>query len=231
MHEASQYEDNCFVTLTYDDEHLPCGGSLVLEDFQRFMRRLRKSIRPRKVRFFHAGEYGSQYGRPHYHALLFGYDFADKVFQFDRGGFPVFRSAHLEALWTAGRSELGSVSFESAAYVAGYLVGTDRRPCVGLDADGVVGPLKREYATMSRRPGIGKAWFDKFGREVYHDDGVVVDGRLRKPPRFYDVAAAMEFPLEFEEVREARRRARRMDLPAAEAHCLSRLSLKRRDLE
>lgn len=231
MHEASLHDENCFVTLTYDDEHLPAGGSLVLEHFQKFMRSLRRAVRPRKVRFYHAGEYGSQFGRPHYHAILFGFDFADKVYLRERGSHVVWSSSLLGRCWPHGCCELGSVSYESAAYVAGYVVGTSGKGVLGVNADGVVCELKREYSTMSRRPGIAGDWFKRFGREVYPADGVVVDGKLRKPPRYYDLAAAMELPGEFEEARERRRRARRTDLPAAEAHCAGRLSLKRRDLE
>lgn len=231
MHESSLHEQNCFVTLTYDDAHLPAGGSLVLEHFQKFMRRLRKAIHPRKVRFYHAGEYGTQYGRPHYHAILFGFDFADKVPQTVRRGFQVWSSALLSSLWVDGFCELGSVTYESAAYVAGYVVGTSGKGVIGVNADGEECELKREYSTMSRRPGIGAGWLRRFAGEVYPADGVVVNGCLRKPPRFYDLAASMELPELFEEVRESRRRARRTDLVAAEANCVSRLSLKRRDLE
>ena len=72
VHEASLYDENCFITLTYDDEFLPVGGSLDKGAFPRFMKRLRKKFEPRRIRFYHAGEYGDRFGRPHYHALLFG---------------------------------------------------------------------------------------------------------------------------------------------------------------
>lgn len=231
MHESSLHDENCFVTLTYDDAHFPPAGSLVLADFQKFMRRLRKAIRPRKVRFYHAGEYGTQFGRPHYHAILFGFDFPDKVASTLRRGFQVWTSALLSSLWPSGFSEIGSVTYESAAYVAGYVVGASGKGVIGVDCDGVARQLKREYSTMSRRPGIGSGWLSRFGGEVYPADGVVVNGQLRKPPRYYDLAVAMELPEVFEEVRESRRRARRTDLAAAEANCKSRLSLKRRELD
>ena len=80
MHEASLHDENSFLTLTYSDENLPPGGSLHLPDFQNFMKRLRKSIAPKRVRFYHCGEYGDILSRPHYHALLFGYDFDDRKF-------------------------------------------------------------------------------------------------------------------------------------------------------
>lgn len=231
MHEASLHEENCFVTLTYDDEHLPAGGSLVVEHFQGFMKRLRARIHPKRVRFYHAGEYGTRYGRPHYHAILFGFDFPDKVESHRRGDFPVWTSDLLSSLWPGGRAELGTCTFESAAYIARYVVGTSSKAVVGVDADGVACELQREYSTMSRNPGIGADWVTRFGREVYPQDGVVVNGRLRKPPRYYDLAVAMEFPDIFEQVREARRRARRTDLEAAEKCATARWNLQRRELD
>ena len=78
VHEASLYDNNCFITLTYDSDHVPSDGSLRVEDFQNFMKRLRKSVAPRRVRFFHCGEYGERGDRPHYHAILFNLDFDDR---------------------------------------------------------------------------------------------------------------------------------------------------------
>jgi len=191
MHEASLYEDNCFLTLTYTPGKEPPGGSLdgpVYEKgkekagaFALFMKRLRKEIAPRKVRYFHVGEYGEKHGRPHYHALLFGFDFADKYQWSTRGGFPVFRSGRLESLWTDGFSELGSVTTQSAAYVARYV----RKKMTGSWSKQKYGNREPEYGTMSRNPGIGAGWVDKFKCEVFPADSCVVRGSLFKPPRYY----------------------------------------------
>jgi len=78
MHEASQWDNNVFVTLTYDDEHLPEDQGLDVSEFQRFAKRLRKARPDDKVRYFHCGEYGEQLQRPHYHALVFNVDFPDR---------------------------------------------------------------------------------------------------------------------------------------------------------
>lgn len=205
MHEASLYDANCFITLTYDNDHLPSFGSLDRDAFPLFMKRLRKSVeyvghdgrivRP-SIRYFHCGEYGSRTARPHYHALLFNHDFRDKVPFTVRNGHTVFTSAELGRLWPFGLSEIGSVTFESAAYVARYVVkkvtGNEllrQEAYSRLDPDtGEVAMVESEYATMSRRPGIGKPWLEKFGSEVYPADGVVVNGMLVKPPRYYDEA-------------------------------------------
>ena len=97
-HEASLYDLNCFITLTYDPEHLPPDGSLVLDHFQRFMKRLRKRFGS-GIRFFHCGEYGEKFARPHYHACLFNFDFPDKVLYTIRDEIRLYRSAILEELW------------------------------------------------------------------------------------------------------------------------------------
>lgn len=210
MHEAALYEDNCFITLTYRDECIPEDGSLDRRAFPLFMKRLRKVICPRKVRYFHAGEYGDESGRPHYHACLFGFDFGDKVPWTVRRGFPVWRSGLLESLWPFGLSEIGSVSFESAAYVARYIMKKVTGEAAAdhylvCDGDtGVVTSRMPEYTTMSRRPGIGRPWLDLYKCEVYPSDGVVVRGKLMKPPRAYDVAMDLISPQTMRRVRARR---------------------------
>ena len=87
------------------------------------MKKLRKALgkNGKRIRFFHCGEYGESTSRPHYHAIIFGYDFPDKKKwrTTDRGDI-LYRSPLLETLWDKGSSEIGSVTFESAAYVARY---------------------------------------------------------------------------------------------------------------
>ncbi len=192
MHEASLYDDNCFITLTYANEFLPPGGSLRKRDFQLFMKRLRRRFDDGKIRFYHCGEYGDVSFRPHYHALLFGFDFADKLVWTDRSGHAVFRSACLEELWPYGHSEIGSVTFESAAYVARYITkkvtgdGAFEHYRVVVEDTGEIVDRTPEYSTMSLRPGIGHEWYVKFKGDVYPSDEVVVRGTACKPPKYYD---------------------------------------------
>ena len=214
MHESSLHTDTSFITLTYDDEHLPRFGSLLMDDWQKFFKRLRRRSRER-VRFFGCGEYGAESGRPHYHACLFGLDFADKVLWSNRSGYDVYRSPLLESVWTFGQSEIGSLTFESAAYVARYCLKKVTGPkarehyeCVDPES-GELGSRLPEFATMSRRPGIGAGWFEEFGTEVYPSDEVIVRGVSCKPPRFYDRLLQSEEPLRYEELLSLRRRGRR----------------------
>lgn len=190
--EASQHRENCFVTLTYDDEHLPPDGSLNVKHYQDFMKRLRKHFEPRRIRFFHCGEYGEESARPHYHACLFGLDFGDKVLYSTRAGVRLYYSETLEKIWGKGFCTVGDVTWESAAYVARYVM---KKITGDAAADhylslnpitGVLSEIAPEYVTMSRKPGIASAWYDQFKGDVFPDDFIVVDGKKHKVPQFFD---------------------------------------------
>lgn len=197
VHEASLYDENCSLALTYDKQNLPARGSLDVRAPMLFMKRLRKFIEPRKVRYMYAGEYGDVNGRPHYHFVLFGYDFADKVDLGERSskGFPLLRSASLQKLWPFGLSSVGTMSFESAAYIARYIMkkqlGKDK---VKYNVDGETGEMVEitpEFFRMSKgcrrgEHGIGYDFLSRFIGDIYHHDGVSLRGRLVKPPRYYD---------------------------------------------
>lgn len=192
LHEAQMHSENSFVTLTYDERHLPAGGTLVRWHFTDFMKRLRSRIAPLRVRYFHCGEYGEEFSRPHYHAIIFGFSFPDRVFHKEVHGERLYKSAFLADVWGHGFCSVGDVSFRSAGYVARYCmkkVNGDAAYDHYWFSDEVTGEVHRvepEYATMSRRPGIGTSWFEKFGSEVIHSDSVVIGGVEAKPPRFYE---------------------------------------------
>lgn len=217
MHEASLHEDNSFITLTYDDKFLPPNGSLRKADFQKFMKRLR-ARNGGNIRFFHAGEYGRRNHRPHYHALLFGFDFSDKIHWTNRNEIPVWRSDFLEQVWPFGQTEIGSVTFESAAYVARYMVSkfkgdaddVEIHYAVPGEGGEIIGQMEPEYATMSRRPGIGKKWFDEYKEEVFLSDSIIVRGQEMKPPKYYDGQYELTNPQDWKAVKGARKRARNL---------------------
>lgn len=121
MHESKLHDRNCFITLTYDEAHLPPDRGLHYRDFQLFMKRLRKRFGD-NIRFYMCGEYGEKVGRPHFHACLFGHDFDDKkLWSTTPAKSKLYRSESLEELWPNGFSSVGDVTFESAAYVARYI--------------------------------------------------------------------------------------------------------------
>ena len=191
MHEIQMHEDNCFITLTYNDQNLPSDGSLDVKHFQLFMKKYRKWLAPKKIRYYHCGEYGDHTHRPHYHAIIFGHDFEDKKVHKRTNGNNVYISKTLDELWGKGFCTLGDATFESAGYVARYIM----KKWTGKDADSryvktdpdtgeILVDLKPEYTTMSQ--GIGRAWLEKYKTDVYPSDEVIVNGRQTRPPKFYD---------------------------------------------
>lgn len=204
VHEASLYEDNCFITLTFDEDHFNKGYvdidgvvrkrevSLCKMDFQKFMKRLRKRYKGRKIRYFHCGEYGSNFGRPHHHACLFNIDFKDKKIWSVRNGNRLYRSEELESLWPFGYSLIGDVTFESAAYVARYVtkkITGEKKDNYYKKVDMETGEVKEitpEYVTMSRRPGIGHEWFKRFKDDLFPKDYITHNGKRYQVPEYYN---------------------------------------------
>lgn len=178
------HTENSFLTLTYDNAHLPKDGSLKVEHCQGFMKRLRSRISPTKIRFFLCGEYGDKLSRPHYHSVIFGYDFPDKKPVGSWHGGVLYESGLLDEVWGHGGARIGSVSFESASYVANYAT----KKVMGSEevVNAHYAGRKPEFLLMSRRPGIGASWFSRYGSDVYPRDEVVVRGVPCRPPRYYD---------------------------------------------
>lgn len=196
-HEAQLHDQNCFLTLTYREA--PDG--LQPPDMRNFLKRLRKHLEPKKIRFFQVGEYGDESGRPHHHCLLFGHDFPDKLL-IRRGECPLYQSATLDKLWGHGFASIGELTFDSACYCARYIL----KKVTGKYAEDHYNGRKPEYTTMSRRPGIGKDFYNQFKEDLYnHDRCVITDKFLCKPPRFYDLLYEVDNPDHFSIIKEARR--------------------------
>lgn len=226
MHEASLYvptvsnpdgRGNCFITLTYNTPHLPEFNSLRKRDFQLFMKRLRKRFGS-GIRYYMCGEYGGKYGRPHYHALLFNFNFDfDKYFwEKSPSGCDLYRSPSLEELWSdsngsIGYSSVADLTFDSAAYVARYVMkkitgdaALTAYSVIDDDTGEVLFDKVPEYNDMSRKPGIASAWFDEFSSDVYPRDSVVVKGRELPPPKFYDRRYELIYPEDMARIKEER---------------------------
>lgn len=188
--EAQLHKSNWFVTLTYDDDHLPMHGALVYSDVQLFNRRLRK--RGHKFRFFIAGEYGDSFGRCHWHALMFGLDLPDLRKLNSSGRQPIYHSPMLTEAWGKGFVHIGLVTLQSARYVASYTLkkvtgeaANDHYTRVD-DATGELVQLPPELSRMSRRPGLASGWLDKYWQEVVTHDGIVANGRINPVPRYFN---------------------------------------------
>lgn len=210
MHEAQLHDANSFLTLTYDDEHLPDDHSLNVRHWQLFAKRLRKRLGP--FRFIHCGEYGEEKLRPHYHACLFGQDFRqDRVPFGTSNGHPVYVSPVLAELWPYGFHYIGSVTFDSAAYVASYTMkkrtgDQAERHYQRLDTTtGEIWSVKPEYATMSRRPGLGHGWQQRFQRDLYPHDYAIAKAQKFRPPRYYDRQLEAAEPELYRKLQQRRR--------------------------
>ena len=170
MLEASLYERNCFITLTYDDAHLPSDNRPHREEIVKFMKRLRNL--GVECRYFYCGESGTKNGRAHYHAIIFGYDFPDKkLLSRTQSGSLIYRSETLEKLWTFGISSIGDVDPGSACYVAQY---ANKKKLSGENDGSFVG--------MSRRPGLG---CDKFNMRWFKSDTIHCALGAATIPRFF----------------------------------------------
>jgi hypothetical protein len=198
MHESSLYDENCFITLTYNDDHLPEFDNLNYDDFQRFMKRLRKKYTGKKIRFFMSGEYGESFGRPHFHACLFGHSFDDRLYlKTSPAGAKIYTSESLQSLWldrnhdSIGFSTVGDINYNSAAYVARYILkkklgrgSEDFYETMDLETGEVV-TKNKEFNKMSLKPGIGTGFYKKFKSDMFPQDVCVVNGKATKPPKFY----------------------------------------------
>lgn len=223
-HENQMHEDSSFLTLTYNDDNLPKNNTLLLKDMQDFFKKLRRHFNYRgqkaKFRYMYCGEYGDTTNRPHYHILLFGLDFQDKeLHKLLNGGHRLYISPTLDKVWGKGHTYIGSVTFESAAYVARYIDkkvnGKQAEEHYSIiDEHGVViDKLKPEYAIASRMKehdeslggGLGTSFFETYHQDIYPSDEVVIKGKKMRPPAYYDRLLERLNPDLFQQIKENRR--------------------------
>ena len=181
--EAKMHKDNCFVTLTYDDNHLPSDYGLKKDDLTKFFKRLRFNTGA-KLRYYAAGEYGELYSRPHYHICIFGWRPDDLILYTVRNGVSLYMSETILKAWQyRGFVTVGDVTFESAAYVARYVT----KKITGDRAEDHYCGREPEYNVMSRRPGIGASFFEKYSEDIYGKGFLVIRDKIKcKPPAYFD---------------------------------------------
>lgn len=220
MQEAMMHKDNCFITLTYSDvsdivlDDPLCLYSLRYKHFQLFMKRLRKEYKNDKIRFIVSGEYGTQSGRAHWHAILFGFDFPDKMLETTSKGYRHYSSATLAKLWPYGLVDIANVDFGTCQYVAQYVLKKlpDMDEPVYLDLNGQQLELVDrcpEMVRMSNRRGIGFEWFDKYGEQAVLNQQILVKNNSGKaircrPPRYYEALFDNINHEKMEEIKEKR---------------------------
>lgn len=169
-----------FVTLTYDNEHLPivhkvwydddCNchdipyQTLSVRDTQLFWKRLRKRFPDKHIRYFLAGEYGSRTHRPHYHAMIFGLslqDFKDlRIVSYNNMHQPIFTTPDLVDTWQNGMISVAPATWHTCAYTSRYCL----KKAFGDDGsyNCKFGLVQKEFITCSRKPGLGLQSYEKF---------------------------------------------------------------------
>lgn len=215
FHESQLHENNSFLTLTFNDENLPEDKSIRKKELQNFIKKLRRRIDPVKVRHFSCGEYGDskKTHRPHYHVCLFGYSFPDlEVVRCKKTGYyenkfkvrnysKLYTSKMLEKTWNKGFVTVGELNYESAAYVARYVV----KKVKGKKEKEHYGDKEAPFALMSRMPGLGKTWLERYTTDVYPKDYFHINGKKHKPPRYYDSILQRMDPEQYEILKQKRR--------------------------
>lgn len=217
MHESRMHSNSEFLTLTYRNEDLPDVGTLVPEHLQLFHKRFHNRMLEHRgvgIRYYACGEYGSLNRRPHYHSIIFGVSFPDKVLYEQSVNGPIYQSKYLDEMWGLGDCKIAAVTFETCAYVARYCLkkvdGVKREAghYAVYDADGVIHERLPEFSHMSRRPGIGSTYFAKYGSEIKAHDSIIMNGKEVPSIRYYDMKIEKDDPARFKEIKD-RRDARR----------------------
>jgi len=174
QHEAEYHQKACFITLTYDDDHLPYTSTgeptLSKRDFQLFLKRFRKFINGDRIKYFACGEYGSVTQRPHYHALIFGWQPDWSELRVVKRG--VCLSDRLAQLWQKGGVQVGSLTPQSIHYVTGYL----------LKAGKSAGARAKPFTLASKGLGLQYALDHK---DVIRTGALVVRGKPGPVPKYY----------------------------------------------
>lgn len=222
--EAKLHEHNWFLTLTYNDEHLPMkdfaeangkiyprrddwAGTLEKSDLQKFFKRLRK--RGISVRYLACGEYGGQGARPHYHAILFGSEFDSDTFYNARyvNNNLYWQNKVIESCWQLGYSYIGEANWNTMAYVARYVV-KKQRGQYAADYYAERGQ-EPEFLVSSRRPAIGQEYYNLHADEIYRDDKILLHNTsgnfYAKPPRYFDKLRCKYDDHAIDDLKEARK--------------------------
>lgn len=173
-HEIASHQENCFLTLTYNEDSLP-SALIVKTEFQKFMKRLRK-LTKQKLRYMVSHEYGTKKFRPHHHAIIFGYN--PKNQKFNRTtpkGEKLFVSDEIEKLWKNGYHSIGTANEKTAYYIASYSLKGKKH----IFPDETTGELIETTDCMdcSKRPAIGYNFFKENYQQMI-DSGEIL-------PRYY----------------------------------------------
>lgn len=187
MLESLSHDDNCFVTLTYDDDHVPIVDHLDYvaqlpltlrpSDMTLFFKRLRRDLGDARIKYYYCGEYGDHTFRPHYHAVIFG---IGKEYQ-----------SVIQDNWPYGHVDVGSVTLLSCNYVAGYI----QKKLYGDVQDEVYGSRVVPFSRMSK--GIGKEYIKSHWQELLRDKYIMFRGRRLPLSRYFWKVAVEDSDIDF----------------------------------
>lgn len=228
MCEAKEYKNNYFITLTYADEYLPIkrvlnyetgeiktGFTLKKEDLEKFNHDLRQTWQRKYnhsgIRYYECGEYGTENERPHYHCIIFNLPFLSdlNLYRVTETGDNLYTSETISRIWKKGYVIIGEVTFESAAYVARYVM----KKKFGKEANEYYKSKAKipEFTTMSRMPGIGYNYYEANKEKIYENDEIWIQGRKgiqkQKPGKYFDKLLEKENPEKLKEIKRKRNKA------------------------
>lgn len=207
--ELYNWDTSLFITLTYDEAHLPHDRSLSKPEIQAFIKRVKKRFsRPREdpIRQIYCGEYGTTTRRPHYHCILFNCDFVDrKPHRLSDQGHQIFVSETLTRLWGKGFVEFGFASPATIAYLFKYILKKktrkEKEQPLEIEHDGTTYEVAHEFIEPSRNPGIGASLR---GSKSINKGYLTVNGVRTKLPKYYLEHLKRENPREHERLSDAR---------------------------
>lgn len=233
--ESKLWNNNYFITLTYDEENitvpevvetregyvfteieeLEWSGTVVPEELQKFMKKLRKYFKyhfnHEGIRFMACGEYGPETKRPHYHLILFNCPFPEDSFYNARVDWEkeiYWQNKILEKCWNKGISNITEATWNTIAYVARYIT----KKINGKQSEEIYAAQgqRKEFFRTSRNPGIGKGYYDKFKEKIYEEDKILIKNKKGshwvKPPKYFDTLYEKENPEKLEEIKRKRQK-------------------------
>lgn len=204
-----------FLTLTYDNEHLPEDFSVDKQELQRFIKRLRKwhtKNNKGKMRYKSQGEYGGMFGRPHYHLAIFNLELTDLQLIGSEANYPAYESETLSKIWGKGQVHLIDLVFENCLYITTHhieqktsdSVKTHEKPIRHPLTNKLITERKPEFSTQSSKPGIGKQFFEKYMSDMYPSDFLTYKGQKMPVPKYFDALLKQHDPKLYENIKTKR---------------------------
>lgn len=194
-----------FLTITYDEEHLPSDHMLKKNHLDKFIKDIRNYFKNNydydNIRYYACGEYGSKTARPHYHMIVYNLPLTSLEYEilglgkgvkclFKTVGMsvdnePLYQFDFLNNIWKKGFVVVGKVTSKSCGYVARYVnkKRMKKLPNWLLEKQGIV----PEFNCMSRMPGIGEEYYHQNYLKILDNNlNFYIDGQLMSVGRYFE---------------------------------------------